>query len=73
LKQIIDQVSAAEQSVEAETTEEDIPVITLDEAEPKRRPHHERYQKGERNTIIMIEDSDDESAPDGFAESDEIQ
>ena len=73
LKQIIDQVSAAEQPVEAETTEEDIPVITLDEAEPKRRPHHERYQKGERNTIIMLEDSDDESIPDDFAESDEIQ
>ena len=73
LKQIIDQVSAAEQPVEAETTEEDIPVITLDEAEPKRRPHHERYQKGERNTIIMLEDSDDESTPDDFAESDEIQ
>ena len=73
LKQIIDQVSAAEQPVEAETTEEDIPVITLDEAESKRRPHHERYQKGERNTIIMLEDSDDESTSDDFAESDEIQ
>ena len=40
---------------ETSEVEEEIPVITLKQTEKKRRPHHERYQKGDRNTIIMLD------------------
>ncbi len=45
----------------AETEESDIPVITLNQTEQKHRPHHERYQKGERNTIITLSESDSDT------------
>lgn len=63
LWQIIDATKEKELAVETVQTEEKIPVITLKQTEKKRRPHHERYQKGERNTIIMLDsiaDAEDE-------------
>ena len=39
--------------------EEEIPIITLKQTEKKRRPRHQRYQKGERNTVIMLDSSSD--------------
>ena len=41
-------------------TKEDIPVIALDQTEKKRRPRHERYQKGDRNTIITLDPTTDD-------------
>lgn len=58
LKKIIDE-SKVDEPVVAEE-EEALPVITLAQTEQKRRPHHERYQKGERNTIIMLDEQDDD-------------
>ena len=63
LWQIIDATKEKELAVETVQTEEKIPVITLKQTEKKRRPHHERYQKGDRNTIIMLDsiaDAEDE-------------
>ena len=40
--------------------EEEIPIITLKQTEKKRRPRHQRYQKGERNTVIMLDSSSDD-------------
>lgn len=58
LKKIIDESKVDEPIVAEE--EEALPVITLARTEQKRRPHHERYQKGERNTIIMLDEQDDD-------------
>jgi len=58
LKKIIDESKVDEPTVAEE--EEALPVITLAQTEQKRRPHHERYQKGERNTIIMLDEQDDD-------------
>jgi len=52
---IIEANKEEELAPEAPEVEEEIPVITLKQAEKKRRPHHERYQKGDRNTIIMLD------------------
>ncbi len=63
LWQIIDATKEKELAVETVQTEEKIPVITLKQTEKKHRPHHERYQKGDRNTIIMLDsiaDAEDE-------------
>ena len=57
----------ATQNVEEEV--EDIPVITLEQTERKHRPHHERYQKGDRNTIITLDSMAD--AEDEFSEFDD--
>lgn len=43
-----------------EVETENIPVITLKQAEKKHRPRHERYQKGERNTVIMLDSTSDD-------------
>ncbi len=63
LWQIIDTTKEEDLVSETEETAEEIPVITLKQAEKKHRPHHERYQKGDRNTIIMLDslaDAEDE-------------
>ena len=57
----------AEQEVEEEV--EDVPVITLEQTERKHRPRHERYQKGDRNTIITLDSMAD--AEDEFSELDD--
>ena len=57
----------AEQEVEEEV--EDVPVITLEKTERKHRPRHERYQKGDRNTIITLDSMAD--AEDEFSEFDD--
>ena len=63
LWQIIDTTKEESLVSETEETTEEIPVITLKQAEKKHRPHHERYQKGDRNTIVMLDslaDAEDE-------------
>ncbi len=55
LWQIIDATKEENLVSETEETAEEIPVITLKQTEKKHRPHHERYQKGDRNTIIMLD------------------
>ena len=63
LWQIIDTTKEEDLVSETEETAEEIPVITLKQTEKKHRPHHERYQKGDRNTIIMLDslaDAEDE-------------
>ena len=68
LWQIIEASKAeAEQEVEEEV--EDVPVITLEQTERKHRPRHERYQKGDRNTIITLDSMAD--AEDEFSELDD--
>lgn len=52
---IIEANKEEEPAPETPEAEEEIPVITLKQTEKKRRPHHERYQKGDRNTIIMLD------------------
>ena len=64
LKHEIDQAKA--EAISDESEEEELPVITLEQTEQKRRPHHDRYQKGERNTVIMLNDTDEESGSDDF-------
>ena len=41
--------------------ESDIPVITLDVKEQKRRAHHQKYQLGERNAILELGADEEES------------
>lgn len=43
-------------STESEQPEdsEALPVITLDQTEPKHRAHHQKYQLGERNAILAL-------------------
>ena len=63
LWQIINTTKEEDLVSETEETAEEIPVITLKQTEKKHRPHHERYQKGDRNTIIMLDslaDAEDE-------------
>ena len=55
LWRIIEANKEEEPAPETPEVEEEIPVITLKQTEKKRRPHHERYQKGDRNTIIMLD------------------
>ncbi|MBR0134218.1 GTPase ObgE [Candidatus Saccharibacteria bacterium] len=44
----------------AEDAQDELPVITLDQKEQKRRAHHQKYQLGERNAIQELDaDSDD--------------
>lgn len=63
LWQIID-TAGEEVLPEEENVEEDIPVITLTQSEQKRRPRHERYQKGDRNTIITLDSASDDEFDD---------
>ena len=68
LWQIIE-ASKVEAAQEVEEEVEDIPVITLEQTERKHRPRHERYQKGDRNTIITLDSMAD--AEDEFSELDD--
>jgi hypothetical protein len=43
-----------------EETEPEIPVITLEVKEQKRRAHHQKYQLGERNAILELGQDDAE-------------
>ena len=63
LWQIID-TAGEEVLPEEENAEEDIPVITLTQSEQRRRPRHERYQKGDRNTIITLDSASDDEFDD---------
>ena len=53
------QAATPAQSEEA-ATDVELPVITLGESAPTHRARHERYQKGERNTIILLDQDDTE-------------
>ena len=53
------QAATPAQSEEA-ATDTELPVITLGETAPAHRARHERYQKGERNTIILLDQDDSE-------------
>ncbi|MBQ8157184.1 GTPase ObgE [Candidatus Saccharibacteria bacterium] len=64
LKQVIDMAQAGLAAAEDETSVSDIPVISLPSTAAKSRPRHERYQKGERNTIILLEQSDEVDSVD---------
>ena len=64
LKQVIDMVQAGLAAAEDEASVSDIPVISLPSTAAKSRPRHERYQKGERNTIILLEQSDEADSVD---------
>ncbi len=56
LWQVIEASRKAEEPVEEENEEEeDIPVITLEVKEQKRRAHHQKYQLGERNSIQQLD------------------
>lgn len=59
----IDAIKAAEVEPEAEQSKE-IPTITLSQNESKRRTPHQKYQLGERNTILAL-------GKDAFAEDDD--
>lgn len=63
------QAATPAQSEEA-ATDVELPVITLSETAPTHRARHERYQKGERNTIILLDQDDtelDDEAEENFA------
>ncbi len=63
------QAATPAQSEEA-ATDVELPVITLGETAPTHRARHERYQKGERNTIILLDQDDselDDEAEENFA------
>ena len=64
LKQVIDMAQAGLAAAEDEASVSDIPVISLPSTAAKSRPRHERYQKGERNTIILLEQSDEVDSVD---------
>lgn len=52
---------ADEPEVIEDEAEEDIPVITLEVKEQKRRAHHQKYQLGERNSIQQLDPQTDYS------------
>ena len=54
LRLMIVENQAAEPAEAEQTTEEEIPVITLEHKEQKRRAHHQKYQLGERNAILEL-------------------
>lgn len=54
LRLMIVENQAAEPAEEEQTAEEEIPVITLEHKEQKRRAHHQKYQLGERNAILEL-------------------
>lgn len=60
LWRIIDASKIEEAPIETEE-ESDIPVITLEAKEQKHRAHHQKYQMGERNTIMQIDPQTDYS------------
>jgi len=70
LWRMINRTKVDSRSVVENTTEmpAELPVITLKQTEQKRRPHHDRYQKGDRNSIILLD-----SLSDAEAEFDESE
>ena len=52
---IVTSRKADEPEVVEDEAEEDIPVITLDVKEQKRRAHHQKYQLGDRGSIHELE------------------
>ena len=64
LWQVIDASKAEEDTPVAEEEESDIPVITLETKEQKRRAHHQKYQLGERNAIQQLDPQTDYSDDD---------
>lgn len=62
LRELRGMMTEAEPAVEevAEEAESDIPVITLEVKEQKRRAHHQKYQLGERNAILELGQDDAE-------------
>ena len=63
LRELREMMAEAEPVVEetAEEAEPDIPVITLEVKEQKRRAHHQKYQLGERNAILELDSEDAEN------------
>lgn len=61
LKKIIaEQKQSEEAQAEPEATEEnELPVITLERKEQKRRARHRRYQKGERGAVVELNNDDE--------------
>ena len=61
----IDVIKATEAQAESETEQDEtIPTITLSQNSSKRRTPHQKYQLGERNTILAL-------GKDAFAEDDD--
>lgn len=62
LRELRGMMTEAEPVIEevAEEAESDIPVITLEVKEQKRRAHHQKYQLGERNAILELGQDDAE-------------
>lgn len=62
LRELRGMMTEAEPVIEevAEEAELDIPVITLEVKEQKRRAHHKKYQLGERNAILELGQDDAE-------------
>ncbi len=56
LRAMIDAAAKSVASSESERPEdsEALPVITLNQTEPKHRAHHQKYQLGERNAILAL-------------------
>ena len=59
LWQVIEASKKSDEPEEQVAEEEDIPIITLEVKEQKRRAHHQKYQLGERNSIQELNTSDD--------------
>ena len=61
LRELWQVIEASKKSDEPEeqVAEEDIPIITLEVKEQKRRAHHQKYQLGERNSIQELNAGDD--------------
>jgi hypothetical protein len=55
---------ADEPEVVEDEAEEDVPVITLEVKEQKRRARHQKYQLGERNSIQQLDSQVDYSDDD---------
>ena len=64
LWQVIDASKAEKETPVAEGEESDIPVITLEVKEQKRRTRHQKYQLGERNSIQQLDSQTDYSDDD---------
>ena len=64
LWQVIESSKAEETAPVAAEEESDIPVITLEVKEQKRRARHQKYQMGERNAIQQLDPQTDYSDDD---------
>lgn len=73
LRTMIETAAKSTESTKSEQSKdsEALPVITLDQTEPKHRAHHQKYQLGERNAILALgaqADADDDAEVDVDAE-----